>query len=545
MKKFLKPFIAGVCALSTFVGITIAQIPDNNKKELESKHESLLKEINETQKLLNATQEERKVSMSQLKMLQNQVNKRQSLIKNLENEIQEVNKDIANKTKEINELSSQIDKLRYLYAQSVRYSYKHQSAHTILAFVLTADNFNDGMKRYQYMKKNRDFRKHQADQLKTGQKKIENNIHTLDKQKKKNEELKITQVEQKKVIEEESKLTQKLVEDLKGKENDLIASIEKKKSDAKKLDALIKNIIREEVRLTQLKKENEERIRREEENKRQQELARIEKEKEQQRLREIEEQRKKDELEKKRLDEQKRIEEQRRQESLVKNEENKNVDKSTTTSSTPSSIQPKTTTTTSTTTEKKINNTPKTTEKPVEKNTVVASSTPIVNEPPKVVNKQEPPPSYKNSLTPDMQLTSNNFLANKGRLPSPITGGYVSAPFGKYPHPLEPKVTLENMGVDLASKPGTPVRCVYNGSITTVVTIAGTYTVIVNHGEYFTVYSNLSSVSVSKGQSITTNQQIGVVGANDEGEHIVHFEVCRVGPGNTIVNEDPLYWIVR
>src|SRR5690606_20786753 len=179
---------------------------------------------------------------------------------------------------------------------------------------LTADNFNDAMKRYQYMKKNRDFRKYQADQLKSGHKKITENIKTLDSQRKKNEDLKISQIEQKKVILEESQLKEQLVNELKGKETDLITSIEKKKSDAKRLDAIIKDIIKEEIRLTQKKKAEEERIKREQELKKQQELARIEKENEKKRL---EKQRQKEEQRKRLEADRLRIQEENRQKELL------------------------------------------------------------------------------------------------------------------------------------------------------------------------------------------------------------------------------------
>lgn len=546
--KANKYLLTIACLVATVVGVTWAQIPQN-KTELEARHNVLLKDINETQKILNETQKERQASMSQLKALQGQLNNRENLIKTLETDIQNVNQDIAVKTQEINTLSKKIEKLKMVYAQSIRYTYKHQSSHNILAFILTADNFNDGMKRYQYMKKNRDFRKFQADQLKTGQKKIKNNIEHLDSQKKKNEELKNTQVQQKQVVLEETKLKEELVNELKGKETDLITSIEKKKSDAKKLDGIIKKIIQDEILLTQRKKAEEERIKREQELKKQQEIARIEKERQQK----IQEENKRIQEQNRKLEEErKRIQEENRQKELLAKNTNSNPS--------PSPSQPTSPTSNSTTnpspkvdpkpsTPSLVKNdapAPKVTPQPeMKKEEVVVASTTRPTEPPKVNPKPENNPTYKNSLTPDMQMTSNNFAANKGRLPSPISGGYVSAPYGKYPHPLEPKVTLENMGIDLAGPAGTPVKCVFNGTVTTVVPIAGTYTVIVNHGEYFTVYSNLSSANVSKGQKVSSNDKIGVVGKNDEGEYIVHFEVCRVGAGNSVINENPSAWINR
>ncbi len=174
--------------------------------------------------------------------------------------------------------------------------------------------------------------------------------------------------------------------------------------------------------------------------------------------------------------------------------------------------------------------------KPVNVDPVPASKPPVVT---------TTEPTYKMSLTPDVQTISNNFASNRGSLPWPVESGYIAVPFGRYQHPLEPKVTMENSGIDIASNGGSSVRAVFEGTVSRVVSIAGSFTVIVNHGEYFTVYSYLSNVSVKQGDRVRFKQNIGTVGKNDDGLFVLHFEICRVSGTSSISNENPSAWIAR
>ncbi len=117
-------------------------------------------------------------------------------------------------------------------------------------------------------------------------------------------------------------------------------------------------------------------------------------------------------------------------------------------------------------------------------------------------------PSYREA-DPDRQL-SGSFASNKGRLPVPITGSYrVVRPFGEY---VIGGVTLRSSGVHLEGQHGAQARCIFNGEVSRVYNTGQSYVVMVRHGRYISVYSNLSSVSVTAGQSVTTNQILGNVG---------------------------------
>ena len=119
--------------------------------------------------------------------------------------------------------------------------------------------------------------------------------------------------------------------------------------------------------------------------------------------------------------------------------------------------------------------------------------------------------SKTTSTTVDTKL-SNEFAANRGKLPWPVEGTIVER-FGKHNHPVYQNVQLpQNNGVTLVVRRGAPVKAVFNGTVSQIVVLPGyNQCVLVNHGEYFTLYSKLKSVSVKAGQKITTGQEVGTV----------------------------------
>ena len=134
---------------------------------------------------------------------------------------------------------------------------------------------------------------------------------------------------------------------------------------------------------------------------------------------------------------------------------------------------------------------------------------------------------------PDRQLTGS-FANNKGRLPVPITGNYrVIRNFGSY---TVAGVTLQSNGIQLEGQEGAKARCVYDGEVSKIYNPGSGYYVMVRHGRYISVYANLSSVSVTTGQHVTTNQTLGTVGAN-------HILIFRLQNWDKLLN--PKQWLSR
>ena len=133
---------------------------------------------------------------------------------------------------------------------------------------------------------------------------------------------------------------------------------------------------------------------------------------------------------------------------------------------------------------------------------------------------------------------SSEFASNKGRLPWPVDGTVVES-FGKHAHPVYKNVQLpQNNGVTVVVKRGSQAKAVFNGTVSQVVVLPGyNQCVLVNHGEYFTLYSKLKSVTVKAGQKITTGQVVGTVDTIG-GEDLFHFELWK---GSTPQN--PENWL--
>ncbi len=143
------------------------------------------------------------------------------------------------------------------------------------------------------------------------------------------------------------------------------------------------------------------------------------------------------------------------------------------------------------------------------------------------------------------RTVSGNFRANRGRLPVPITGSYaVTSRYGQNTVEGLRGVSLDNKGINLTGRPGAQARAVFGGEVTAVANVGGAYVVILRHGDYFTVYSNLASVSVRHGQQVTTRQTLGTVATDASGNAVLQFQL-RQRRGASASHIDPLPWIAR
>jgi len=132
-------------------------------------------------------------------------------------------------------------------------------------------------------------------------------------------------------------------------------------------------------------------------------------------------------------------------------------------------------------------------------------------------------------LTAETKILADNFRANKGKLPWPVERGFVSSVYGDHPHPVIPSLMIHNSGVDITTDQGATARAVFAGEVTDVMIFSPVNkAVMIKHGDYFTVYQNLSSVSVSKGDKVSLKQSIGKVRTNgDTGKTIIKFTISQ------------------
>lgn len=129
------------------------------------------------------------------------------------------------------------------------------------------------------------------------------------------------------------------------------------------------------------------------------------------------------------------------------------------------------------------------------------------------------------------RMLSGGFEANRGRLPMPISGTYkIVSHFGQYNVQGLSGVTLDNKGINLLGKPGCVARSIYDGEVSAVFGYGGMWNVLVRHGAYISVYCNLKSVSVHKGQKVSTRQALGAVGADNILQFQLRKETAKLNP---------------
>jgi len=144
------------------------------------------------------------------------------------------------------------------------------------------------------------------------------------------------------------------------------------------------------------------------------------------------------------------------------------------------------------------------------------------------------------ALTPAEVKLSTDFTSNKGGLPWPLERGVISNTFGEHEHPVLKNVITKNNGIDIVTEQNSKARAIFSGEVTRVMSIPNyNYVIMIRHGEYLSVYSNLDEVYVEKGDIIKTKQEIGQIHTDEkELKTELHFELWK---GKTLLN--PSKWL--
>lgn len=154
--------------------------------------------------------------------------------------------------------------------------------------------------------------------------------------------------------------------------------------------------------------------------------------------------------------------------------------------------------------------------------------------------KEAPAVSNSMSFTAEDVALTGSFAGNKGSLPSPVERGSIISSFGEHPHAEFQNIKIKNNGIDISSVIGAKAKAVFEGEVSSVIFIANlNYVVIVRHGDYLSVYSNLEDVAVKKGEKVKIRQTLGTVSTGQgETKSRLHFELWQ----GTIV-QNPASWL--
>ncbi len=157
--------------------------------------------------------------------------------------------------------------------------------------------------------------------------------------------------------------------------------------------------------------------------------------------------------------------------------------------------------------------------------------------------KEEALINASKKLTPEMQLISDNFEKNKGRFPWPTLHGIITDHFGEHPHPILKTIMIRNNGIDITTTKGEEARSIFNGTVSKVFAIpGGNKAIIVRHGDYISVYSNLEEVYVQQGANVETKQVLGKIFSDQSAGNktILKFQVWKENQ-----KLDPEDWIAK
>ena len=148
-------------------------------------------------------------------------------------------------------------------------------------------------------------------------------------------------------------------------------------------------------------------------------------------------------------------------------------------------------------------------------------------------------PSF--AMTPEARALANNFASNKGALPWPVERGIITGKFGKHPHPIVKGVIVDNPHIEITTEENAIVRSVFEGEVSSVVPIPGANVmVLVRHGNYFTVYSNLINVKVKAGDVVSLKEPIGTAFTDEEGKTMVQLGIWKDAD-----IQDPNPWLAK
>jgi len=417
-----------------------------------------------------------KATLDSVLILDNKIGRQQQSIDSLSRDIRQLKVKIDALQQELDSLQRQLAEKKQRYAKAMVYMQRNKNVQKKLMFIFSAKNLEQLIRRMRYIREYSTFQRAQGQIIKEKQAEVHRKQNDLLAAKTKLETHRMAIEEKRNQLRKAKEDSQKQVAFLNRNLTTVQTQIQKYKQQEASLNAQIDKIVQQEIA--------EERRRKEEERKRREAKAAAERK----RLAEAKAAREKAEAEKAAAEaaanRAKSEEEKKRAKADVK-----------TASSTLK--------------------TAKSEEKAAEK----ALSKALKR------NESKEDEAWTAADNAERKL-SKDFAANKGRLPVPITGPYnVIGHYGRYTVAGLSHVTLDNKGIDIRGQAGAQARAVFQGTVSQIFQFSGRYIVMLRHGHYISVYSGLTSVSVSKGQQVSTGQSLGSVG-NDENQQVVlHFQL--------------------
>lgn len=466
------------------LGTALALPAQTNKKirSLQREQTSLKKKIANQEHMLKSTKKDVNSQLANLQVINVQIEGQQKYVNGIHAELTEVATTISGLERQLKLLEADLAVCKRRYQRSVSYIFHNRMQVSKWQFILSAKNFKQMYRRLRYLSSFSRYQRAQAEIIRQKEAQVQaKRNELLGVKTEKNRLLREGQAEQRK-LQGQQQERQQVVNELNKRQAELQASIAQQRKKAAALDARIDQLIQQEIAAA--------------ERRRKAELAR------QAKLKAQREQAARERAEAKR----KATAAANAKKAAAKNgvKTNKAGTKTTASGNTRSNTK---------------RNATKTGTKPRHTYT-------------QPVETSTAPAFAENNAD---RAINNSFAGSRGRLPMPITGSYaITRHYGSYSVAGLKGVQLDSKGINITGHPGAQARAVFKGEVTAIFTVGGLYNIIVRHGSYMSVYCNLSSTSVRRGQNVQAGQTLGTVATDASGNSTLHFqlrkETARLNP---------------
>ena len=442
-----------------------AQQTQRSRQVLEKEKRQNVEKMNQIRTVLKQTASEKQVGLGQLKALNQQIQVQSQQIGLLNKDIQLTEAEIAELRRASDALARDLNKLRAEYGSMIYAADKRRQQVNPLGFLFASDNFNQLVARYRYLRQYSDARRSQVRQMDTIQARLQNKQEVTQRKRRQQRGTLVVKVKETQKLETLKGEKNQVVRELGQKETELRTELAESRRAVGRLESMITRIVAREAR---------ERAERE--------------------VRERAERASRERLV--------RIETGRRAAERKRAEETIAAAKEAGQKPAPADVA-------------KV-------ERPPEPSPEVADQN-AGPSPPRRADERR-----NNNLNDEETSLASSFTASRAKLPWPVTKGFISDRFGRKAHPVLKGIYVENQGVDIQTNAGEGVRTVYDGIVQDVANMPGMNNVVaIQHGDYFTIYAKLRSVSVQVGQRVKARESIGTVATDKNGVSEIQFQIWK------------------
>ena len=468
-------------------------------KGLRQEQAQIKQNIKKHEQALKANKAEVSKKLKDLERISSDINRRQRSIDSIQHDIYHISDDIDMLSMQLENLEEMLEERKKSYIRSMQYMARHHTIGSKLMFLFSAENFSQAYRRMRFMKDYATYQRTQGEALKEQRKRVAEKQQQLGEAKRYKNVLLNKDAKEKQALSVQKREGQQIVASLQNQQKTLQSVIEDQKKRDAVLNSRIDALIAEEIErarqraIAEAKKKAAEEARRKAEAKRKaEELARKKAEAEaraKENARRIAEAKAAEERAKAAAAQAARDEAARkRAEQLAREAESRRI-----------------------AAERKA-----AIDAERDKRNVAEATK--VNEEAAVM------------LSTEDKVISGGFEANRGRLPSPVAGGRIVSHFGQHGVEGLPGVVLDNKGINILGRPGAAARSIYDGEVSAVFNVGGSMGVLIRHGSYISVYCNLASVSVSRGQKVSVRQPIGTIGRDNILQFQLRKERAKLNP---------------